>query len=422
MLAVPASMNSQSTSLPVEEQRMLQHVDAHVGEALKLLETVVNVNSGTQNFDGVRAVGKLFAAEFEALGFKTRWVEGAKFNRAGHLVAEHPGPGPKLLLIGHLDTVFERDSPFQKFERISQTAARGPGIIDMKGGNVVMLHALKALAAVGALKRMNVVAVLTGDEESAGDPQSVAREALVAAAQGAAVALGFEDGDGDPKSAVIGRRGTTAWTVRVKGKPAHSSQIFRKDIGDGAVFEAARIVNAFRETLAGEAHLTFNPSIVLGGTSVEFDAVQARGNAFGKDNVIAEHAIVSGDLRALSVEQFASARKRMQEIVRQSLPHTRAEITFEEGYPPLAPTDGNRKLLAMYDQASRDIGTGPVTADDPDRAGAADVSFVAAHVPMILDGIGLMGDGGHTVEETADLRTLPTQTKRAALLMYRLSK
>lgn len=422
ILMMPVQMNSQSNTLPAEEQRILQQVDAHADSALKLLETAVNINSGTQNFAGVRAVGKVFATEFEVLGFKTRWVEGAKFNRAGHLVAEHSGPGPKLLLIGHLDTVFERDSPFQKFERISETAARGPGIIDMKGGNVVMLHALKALAAVGALKAMNVVVVLTGDEESAGDPQSVAREALVAAAQGAAVALGFEDGDGDPKTAVIGRRGTTAWTVRVTGKPAHSSQIFRDDIGYGAVFEAARIVNAFREKLAGEAHLTFNPSIVLGGTSVEFDVVQARGNAFGKDNVIAEHAVVSGDLRALSVEQFASVRTRMEEIVRQSLPHTRAEITFDEGYPPLAPTEGNRMLLAMYDRASRDIGTGPVTAVDPDRAGAADVSFVAAHVPMILDGIGLMGDGGHTVEETADLKTLPSQTKRAALLMYRLAR
>ena len=155
---------------------------------------------------------------------------------------------------------------------------------------------------------------------------------------------------------------------------------------------------------------------------MEFDAVQARGNAFGKDNVIAEHALVSGDLRALSIGQFANARKRMEDVVRESLPHTRAEITFEQGYPPLAPTEGNRTLLATYDQVSRDIGTGPVTAVDPDRAGAADVSFVAAHVPMILDGIGLMGDGGHTVEETADLLTLTSQTKRAAVLMYRLAR
>ena len=421
ILALSASSSGQhSGGLSADERVIVQHIDAHVGDALALLERVVNINSGTQNFAGVRSVGKVFAGELERLGFTTRWVEGAAFKRAGHLIAEHPGPGQKILLIGHLDTVFEPDSPFQKFERVSETAARGPGVIDMKGGNVVMLQALSALQAVGALKTMNVVVVMTGDEESAGDPQETARAALVAAAKGAVAALGFEDGAGDPRTAVIGRRGTTAWTVRVKGKPAHSSQIFRADIGYGAVFEAARIVNAFREKLAGQAHLTFNPSIVLGGTQVEFDPVQARGSAFGKDNVIAEHATVSGDLRALSLEQFEAARKAMVAIVRESLPHTSAHIMFDEGYPPLSPTDGNKRLLAMYDQASRDSGGGPVTAVNPDRAGAADVSFVAAHVPMILDGIGLMGDGGHTAGETADLRTLPSQSKRAALVMYRL--
>ncbi len=410
-------------SLSPDEQAIASFIDAHSADALTLLERAVNINSGTQNHQGVRDVGQLFAGEFEKLGFKTRWIDGTPFKRAGHLIAEHPGPGRRFLLIGHLDTVFEKDSPFQKYERISDKAARGPGVIDMKGGDVIIVQALKALQASGALKRMNVTVVLTGDEESAGEPQSVARQSLVDAAKGVDVAIGFEDGAGDPKTAVIGRRGTTAWTLKVTGKPAHSSQIFRSDIGYGAIFEASRIVNALREKLAGEPHLTFNPALVVAGTQVDFDVVQARGSAFGKDNVIPEHAIVSGDLRALSEEQFASARRRMEEIARTSpLAHTTAVMTFDEGYPPLAPTDGNRKLLAMYDQASRDVGAGPVTAVDPDRAGAADVSFVAAHVPMILDGIGMMGDGGHTVNETADLTTLPSQTKRAALLLYRLSR
>jgi glutamate carboxypeptidase len=356
----------------------------------------------------------------DKLGFKTQWVDGAPFKRAGHLVAEHPGPGPKILLIGHLDTVFEADSPFQRFERVDATHARGPGVIDMKGGNVIMVQALKALASTGTLKKMHVVAVLTGDEEDAGEPLAAARKALVDAAKGAAYAIGFEDGPGDPRTAVISRRGTSAWTLRVKAQPAHSSQIFRKDIGTGAIFEAARILNALREQLAGEPHLTFNPGASVGGTAAEFDATQARGTAFGKTNVIAEHAIVSGDLRTLSADQLAKAKTRMSEIVAASLPHAQATITFEDGYPPLAPTDGNRKLLALYDQASRDVGAGPVAPVDPDRAGAADVSFVAGEVPMILDGVGLMGSNDHTVKETADLATLPSQTKRAAVLLHRL--
>ena len=411
-----------SSGLTPDERALATYIDAHSHEALALLERVVNINSGTQNFEGVREVGRAFRAEFDALGFTTRWVDGAAFKRAGHLVADHPGSGPRILLIGHLDTVFEKDSPFQKFERVDERTAGGPGIIDMKGGDVVMVGALKALHALGVLKTMNVIVVMTGDEEDSGDPLSAARAALVAAAKGADLAIGFEDGPGDPKLAVTARRGTTGWEVRVKGTPAHSSQIFRDDIGYGAVYEVARILNSFREKMAGEAHLTFNPGVMLGGTTVDFDPVQLRGSAFGKTNVIAEHAVVSGDLRALSREQFEKAQKTMTDIVGASLPHTSATITFDEGYPPMAPTDGNARLLAMYDQASRDLGFGAVTAVSPDRAGAADVSFVAGEVKTIIDGVGLMGHDDHTVKETADLTTLPSQTKRMAVLLHRIVK
>jgi glutamate carboxypeptidase len=413
---------SSPVGLSAEEQAMVKYIDGQNAEALALLERVVNINSGSMNVDGVRAVGKVFREQLDALGFKTRWVDGAAFKRAGHLVADHPGAGPRILLIGHLDTVFEPDSPFQKFERIDETSARGPGIIDMKGGNVVMIGALKALQAAGALKSMNLVVVLTGDEELTGEPLSAAREALVSSAKGADIALGFENGPGNPRTAVVARRGTTGWQLRVKARPAHSSQIFREDIGSGAIYEAARILTAFREELAGQPHLTLNPGLILGGTTVEYDAPQSRGTAFGKENVIAEHALAAGDLRTLSKEQLENARQRMQSIVDDSLPHADATITFDEGYPPLAPTAGNRRLLALYDQASRDVGAGPVGPVDPDRAGAADVSFVAGEVPMILDGIGLMGTNDHTPQETADLTTLPSQTKRAAVLLYRLSR
>lgn len=417
-----AALSAQSGALSPEERALVQFIDANNASAISLLEKAVNINSGTQNLAGVREVGALFRAEFDALGFKTEWVDGTPFKRAGHLVADHPGPGPRILLIGHLDTVFEPDSPFQKYTRVSESAAKGPGITDMKGGNVIIVQALKALKSTGLLASMNIVVVMTGDEEAAGRPLSQSRAALVKAATGAQVAIGFEDGDGDPKTAVIARRGTTNWMLRVKGRPAHSSQIFNAENGYGAAFEAARILNDFRLQLAGQAHLTFNPGVVLGGTTVTFDEAAARGTAFGKTNVIAEEMVVNGDLRALSPEQFAQAKKAMEAIVSKNLPQTSATITFDDGYPPLAPQPGNERLLALYDQASRDVGAGPVIAVDPDKAGAADVSFVSSLVPMILDGVGLMGGGGHTVNETADMRTLPSQTKRIAVMLARLQK
>jgi glutamate carboxypeptidase len=417
----PAPAAGQGGRVTPEEQAIVSAVDAANPQALALLERVVNINSGSMNFAGVRAVGDVFRGELDALGFTSRWIDGGPFNRAGHLVADRRGSGPRVLLIGHLDTVFEPDSPFQRFQRIDDRTARGPGIIDMKGGDVVMIQALKALHAVRVLDRLRVTVVMTGDEELTGEPLMVARAALIDAAKAADVAIGFENGPGDPKTAVIARRGTTGWQLRVKAKPAHSSQIFRADIGAGAIYEAARILNGFREALAGEPHLTFNPGVMLGGTAVALDPALSRGTAAGKENVIAGQAMAMGDLRTLSGEQLARAKERMLQIVAASLPHAESTLTFDEGYPPLAPTAGNERMLALYDQASRDVGAGPVTAVNPDRAGAADVSFAAAHVKMILDGIGLMGQNDHTPQETADLATLPSQTKRAALLLYRLA-
>ena len=408
-------------SSPVE-RRIVESIDANNAAALALLEKVVDINSGSQNLAGVKAVGDVFRAEFDRLGFKTTWVDGAAFKRAGHLIAEHRGPGPRILLIGHLDTVFEPDSPFQKFRRIDERTATGPGVIDMKGGDVIIVYALKALKAAGVLDAMNVVVVMTGDEEDTGEPQALARQALVDAAKGAKYAIGFEDGPGDPRYAVTARRGTSGWKLEVTGAPAHSSQIFRADIGYGAIFEAARILDAFRTKLAGEEHLTFNPSVIVGGTTVELDTATTRGTAFGKTNVVPEKALVIGDLRTLSKEQLQHARETMRTALEGALPHTRAVLSFEDGYPSLAPSEGNARLLAMYDQASRDLGFGPVEAVSPDRAGAADVSFVADEVPAIIDGVGLMGHDDHTPGETADLTTLPSQTKRAAVLLYRLSQ
>ena len=212
-----ALMQPQAGTLTAEERALTAFIDADNERALALLERVVNINSGTMNFAGVRAVGEALRPEFDALGFRTEWVDGASFERAGHLVADHPGPGPRILLIGHLDTVFEPDSPFQKFERIDASAARGPGITDMKGGNVVMIQALKALHSIGALKAMNIVVVLTGDEEAGGRPLAASRAALVKSGQGAQVAIGFEDGASHPQTAVIVRRATPGGELRVKG-------------------------------------------------------------------------------------------------------------------------------------------------------------------------------------------------------------
>jgi glutamate carboxypeptidase len=411
--------------LSAEERRVVAYVDAHTDEAIGLLERIVNINSGTMNARGVRMIGDVLRAELDSIGFATRWIDlPDSLRRAGHLFAERSGPrGKRVLLIGHLDTVFEEDSPFQRWVR-SGDSANGPGANDMKGGDVVILYALKALEATGALEGRNVIAAFTGDEEDAGRPLSISRADLIEAGKRADAALEFEGAsreEGGREFAVTARRSSTGWTLRVRARPGHSSGIFQEGSGSGAIFEAARILTAFHQELRGEQYLTFNPGVIVGGTQVEYDGENSRGTAMGKSNVIAETAVVSGDIRTLTDEQLERTRERMRQIVARSLPQARAEITFDAGYPSMPPTPGNQALLDALNTVNRDLGLAPMEAFDPGRRGAADVSFVAPHVAS-LGGLGVHGAGSHTERETIDLSTFGQQIKRAALLIYRLTR
>ena len=388
--------------------------------SIALLEEVVNINSGTMNHAGVRKVADVFARELNAIGFKSTWHAMESVNRAGHLFAEYGQGGVCQLLIGHLDTVFEKNSPFQRFEREGDIAV-GPGVNDMKGGDVVIVHALKALKEIGALDRGRYIVALIGDEEKSGSPKSVSRFHLIEAAKTCDVALGFEYAAG-LNAATVARRGSSGWTLEVEGVRAHSSRIFSEQVGSGAIFEAARILSAFHDQLSNERYLTFNPGVIVGGTEIEYDPAQNAGEVFGKTNVVAQMVKVQGGLRTLSRAQELSARGRMQAITTQdNLPQTSARIRFNDGYPPMAPTTGNLTLLKMLNQASEDLGYGSVEAYDPGLRGAADVSFVAEHVDAI-DGIGAEGRGAHALNEQIDLSTLPLLIERAALLMYRISR
>ncbi len=419
-MVVTLTRAATAQDLSTVEQEIAAHVESHAAEAEALLEQVVNLNSGTMNHDGIRAVGSIFQQEFEALGFTVQWIEMPdSVGRAGHLFAERVGTqGRRLLLIGHLDTVFEPGDPFQQFTREESTAT-GPGVVDMKGGIVAMVHALEALDAAGTLDGTTIRIALIGDEEFAGLPLELSRGDLVAAAQESDVALGFEGGEAG--RAVVARRGSSAWTLEVSGQQGHSSLIFGERFGSGAIFEAARILHRFHDEVRGPEYLTFNPGIILGGTEVSYDATDNRGTSFGKTNVIAQRVVVDGGLRFISEEQKEAAREQMRDIVADHLPGTSAEVFFKDKYPAMPPTENNQALLGLLDQVSRDLGQGSVEAFDPAERGAADISFVAPYVDG-LDGLGPFGSGAHTPDEELDLLSLPAVAKRAALMIYRLTQ
>ena len=412
---------SRAQRLNRTEKKIVEKVKSLDQASIAFLEKVVNINSGTMNLAGVKAVGKEFDAAFKAIQFNTEWIEmPEEMNRAGHLFARIDGKrGKKLLLIGHLDTVFEADSPFQTFERDGDFAY-APGGNDMKGGDVVILFALRALHELNLIKDAGIIVALTGDEERTGKPLSISRKDLIEAAKESDIALGFETATGF-NNATIARRGASGWKVETAGKRAHSSGVFSDRTGAGAIFELSRILNQFYEEVRGEEYLTFNPGNLLGGTFVNYENLKSSGTAYGKSNVVAQTAVVHGGLRFISEDQKQRARAKMRVIVADHLPSTNATITFTDSYPAMGPTDENKELLNQLSNVSEALGFGQVEAYDPGRRGAADISFVAEYVPG-LDGLGSMGTGAHTPQETVDLSTFNALIQRTAVFIYRLTR
>ena len=418
LLAFNYNLKSQ-TFLSQIEKEIIKLVKENKEESIDFLEKVVNINSGTLNKIGVKKVGYEFKSAFDKIGFKTKWIDMPdEMNRAGHMFAFRNGSkGKKLLLIGHLDTVFEENSTFQTFVR-KDSIAFAPGGNDMKGGNVVTLYALKALHQLNLLNDSTITIALIGDEESSGKPLSISRKDLIQAGKLSDIAIGFENSTG-LNHATIARRGSSNWSVSTIGKRSHSSGIFSKEVGAGAIFEISRILNRFYEEVRGEKLLTFNPGVIMGGTIVNFDKSKSEANVYGKTNVVAKTARVDGGLRFISEEQKERARKKMKKIVEQALPNTKSTILFEDSYPAMKPTDGNIKLLKLFSDVSVALNQGEVQAYDPLKRGAADISFVADYVDGI-DGIGVMGEGAHTENETVNLNTLEDITMRTAIFIYRL--
>ena len=414
VLVVVLASSAFTQSLSADEKRIAAYVDSHMEEAINLLGSVVNIKSATQNLSGVKGVGEVFKNEFEGLGLTTKWIDmPAEMNRAGHLLAETAGNrGKRILLIGHIDTVLENEAWRREGHR-----GFGSGSSDMKGGDVVLFYALKALANVGLLKDMRIIVMLTGDEESVGRPVETSRADMIAAAKRSDLVLSFEGSRGI--DATVGRRGSSGWLLEVSAATGHSSQIFKERMGAGAILEASRILHQFYQQFHADRTVTFNPSLFLGGTEAVDSGTS--GTATGKTNVVPARVIVRGDLRFNDEESKEAARARMRAIVAASLPRTSAKITFYDGIPAMAPTPGNYELLNQLSQVSQDLGFAKVGTVDPSDRGAGDIAYVS-HLISGLDGLGADGASAHAPGESVNLESMPMLIKRAAILIYRLTR
>ena len=409
-------------SLNQNEKEIQKFVEKNTNEAIDLLEKIVNINSGSLNIIGNQKVGKILQKDLDKLGFNTYWVTYPKeVKRSGHLFAEmRGGKGKKITMVGHLDTVFEKDHPFQKFLR-QGNKAYGPGVDDNKSGIVSMLYVMKALDHIGKLKDMNLTLVFIGDEEKLGAHSSIVRKELIDAGKWADIGLGFEGATGI-ETGTIARRSASSWILTTTGIQGHSSQVFSETLGYGAIFEASRIINSFREKLAEEEYLTFNPGVIVGGTDTNYDPVNAKGIAFGKTNVVSQSVTVHGGIRTISIKQLEDAIKSMEKIASNNLPGTTAKIEFKTSYPPMEPTKANYALLDKLEEVNLALGYGNLEPLDPSKRGAADISFIAPYVDAALAGMGPDGQGAHSADEWLDLTSFPKTTTRSAILIYRLTK
>ena len=403
------------------EQQILENIDADYAGSIQLLKESVNINSGTYNSNGIKKVGDLYGKELSALGFTLEWITlPDSLKRAGHLVAYRKGKkGKKLFLIGHLDTVFEPDMPPNPFTMLTDTTATGQGVNDMKGGNVLVIAALNALNKLGLLDEVSITVYFTGDEENAGHPRAISRGDFIERAKQHDIALAFETAAG-LNTVATARRGASEWRLEVEGKQAHSSGVFGK-AGYGAIYEASRIINEFREKLSKEQYLTFNPGLIIGGSEVQYDTAAQQGKVLGKTNIISPKTVVIGDLRFLTEKQKEKARSTMREIVSRNLPGTKASIQFKDGIPSMPPTAGNEALVKTLNDISKAMGYGEVKAGDPGSRGAGDISYVASYLDC-LDGLGASGTGAHAPGEIINLKEYPQLIKRTAILIYRLTR
>ena len=429
-LAATLAAQTPPALAPVEST-MVRSVDTQNTAAIALLEKLVDINSGTMNIPGVIAVKDEIEPKLQALGFKTRWAPMDEAHRAGDLVAEHVCPlgagvcGKRLLLIGHMDTVFEKDSSFQSYAVLpgnGGNVATGPGTNDMKGGLIVMLVALGAMQSAGVLDTAEIRIVLSGDEERHGTPVSVTRRDMVDAAKASDVALEFESGVrlNGVDTISISRRSSVTWHLDTTGKSGHSSQIFSNNMGYGAIYELTRILDGFRTQLP-EPGLTFNVGLVLGGATAAMNQSLLGGTATGKGNVVPATAIAIGDIRTLDNSQTDRIEQKMRALVDKHLPRTGATVSFDEAYPAMPANEAGHDLVRQLNAVNATLGFPAMPELDPMLRGAGDIAYVAPYVPCLV-GVGAMGEGAHAEGETVFLDSISKQAKRNALLMYRLSQ
>jgi len=364
---------------------------------LELLERLVNTDSGSKDLDGLARMADLLSERWEALGFA---IERVETDTGPQLIASRrsPRPGaPKLLLIGHTDTVFTRGTVQQRPFEIRDERAYGPGVADMKGGLVGMLGVVEALRAHDLLDSVSLIAVNNCDEEIS----SVhSRELIESHCDGCRAAFVFEPGRADG-SIVTARKGGIGYALAVAGKAAHAG--VNPQDGASAILALGRKVVALHALNEPQSGLSVNVGVLQGGT---------------RANVVAERARAEIDVRTTTPEMAERVKADIARIAaRSDVPGTQSALTLRSERPPMNPSDETNRLIELFQRSASDLGFELNVAA---TGGGSDGNFTAARGVPTVDALGPVGGGYHSDREYLEVDSIPQRAALAACVIARL--
>ncbi len=366
-----------------------QFIDTHQEEMLALWRELVQIESGSQYKAGVDAVAQKVKSQLDCLGAKTRVIE---MPHAGNMVVSSWGEADRapILLLGHMDTVFPNGTIRERPFTIQDGKAYGPGVLDMKGGLVIALYAVKALQAAGYQTRP-IKWILAGDEEMA-HQQSNAAACIQAEAKGAAAAFNCETGFLD-NGLVVQRKGSAVYTMRVQGVGAHAGN--NPKGGRSAVLEIAHKVIDIQNATDWEKGTTFNVGLIQGGTVV---------------NAVPDAASIQIDVRYLQPEYIEDIQQTLQQIAaKQYVPDTKATLQKAAGFAPMKRTEATEQLFETVKKTYEEMGL-PKPHAMMVGGGSDSAYTVLAGVPTVC-AMGVKGAYNHTPREYADTASLFERAK-----------
>lgn len=368
--------------------------------ALKLLERLVNIDSGSGYEPGLTQVRTLVSAELKALGASIETVPNTAPDKSQHVVATLKGSGKaKILLLAHMDTVFKEGSAAARPFHIKEGRAYGPGVMDDKGGIVVALQALKILKDMNFKDYGQVTLLLDASEETGSEAASALIQKV---AKQHDVTLNLEPGR-PADGLVVWRKGSATAVVEVTGKASHAG--VAPELGRNAAMEAAHQILQLGQLGDPEKKTTVNFTVI---------------NAGDRINVIPDHAVAKADVRAAVPEEFDRVEKDLARVASTRLiADTQVTTRLERGLPPMPQTPASDKLVAMAQGIYGELGR---TLTVEGTGGAADASLAAAVGVPTLDGFGIVGGNIHTPEEYAEVESLVPRVYLLTRMLMELSR